>query len=272
MQKTWVLMFAATLPIWTGCASGPVVPMPPTVEVLDFNSTRVSPDGIEFVGRVAIRNQMRGPLTVRQVDYGADLYERPLFDDTFAALQPMRSRATTTVTLPFRIPMSELAAHVEDVVVEDAVRVTLRGVVVPEGFDPIAFTAQKVLPIPRLPTISLDGARGNPVAGDFTVFLRVHNPNGFPMSFGQVDTHLDVNGRKYDLLRTESFGQLPANGAGRVALTMRNSHRKGIGVLINVVRNQSADFAVGGSLSCQTPHGQFVLPVELRSTAAAPGR
>ena len=54
---------------------------------------------------------------------------------------------------------------------------------------------------------------------------------------------------------------------------MRHNRAKGIGMIVNMAKNQSTEFAVGGQLSCQTPHGMFCLPVELSSSpAAAPAR
>ena len=256
----------------SSCESGPVVRVAPTVRVVDFNSTLITPDAIQFVAKVAIENEMRDTLEVQKVDWGADLHDKPLFDESFDEVRPMRSRSTTTLTLPFQIVMADIARQVEDVAAEESVRVTLRGTVVPIGFDPIDFVAEKVLPLPRPPLLSLAGTRGNPMAGEFTVLLDVQNTNHFPMAFGSVETFLRLNGKRYDLLRTESFTDLPAHGTGRVALTMRATHGKGISMLINVAKNQSADFSVGGKMSCETPHGTLLLPVEIGSSAAAPAR
>jgi hypothetical protein len=50
---------------------------------------------------------------------------------------------------------------------------------------------------------------------------------------------------------------------------MRQSKAKGIGMIVNMAKNHSAEFSVGGLLSCQTPHGLFSLPVELNSSEPA---
>jgi LEA14-like dessication related protein len=273
MKHLSVAAALALAALTSSCESGPVVRLAPTVEVVSFNSTLITPDAIQFVAKVAIENEMRDTLEIQKVDWGADLHDQPLFDESFAEVKPMRSRSTTTLTLPFQIVMSDIAKQVEDVAAEESVRVTFRGTVVPVGFGPINFVAEKVLPIPRAPHLSLAGTRGNPMAGEFTVLLDVENTNHFPVAFGSVETFLRLNGKKYDLLRTESFTDLPAHGRGRIALTMRHSHGKGISMLINVAKNQSAEFSVGGKLSCETPHGTLLLPVELgSSTTAAPGR
>ena len=270
MKHPWLLAAALVSPVFfAACASGPVEPMPPTVEVCQFGATVITPDQIQFVGKVAIHNQMSGPLEIQQVDYGVDLHDSPLFAETFAELHPMKSHGTQTVTLPFQIAMKDVGKQIEDVLAEEGVRVTLHGTVNPVGFGPIAFTATKVIPMPKIPRITLDGVRGNPVEGECTVYLKLENPNGFPLTFGSVETWLRLNGKKYDLLRTESFSSVPAGGTGRVALTMRQGRAKSIGMIVNMAKNHSAEFSVGGQLSCQTPHGLFSLPVELNSSEPA---
>ncbi|MBX3461990.1 MAG: hypothetical protein KF830_02380 [Planctomycetes bacterium] len=272
-MKNLAVAAVTLLPFAFGaCASTPAEPTPPCIELAELHSTRITPEAIEFRARVVVRNGTLDELRLRQVDYGADLHDRRLFDETFADLKPMRAGSTTTVTLPFQVAMKDVAAQVEDVLAEESVRVTLRGAVVPIGHEPLPFHATKVLPLPKPPRVTLAGARGNPMDGEFTVFLQVDNPNTFPLSFGSAETWLKIDGRRHDLLRTESFTDLPAGGSGRVALTMRMSRAKGIGMIVGAVKNRSADYAIGGQLACRTPHGLFCLPVELSSTPAAPGR
>lgn len=273
MKHAWIGAALMSPLFFTACASGPVVPMPPQVEVSQFGATVITPDAMEFVGKVVIHNEMNGPLEIEKVDYDVQLHDNQLFADTFAELHPMRSHGTQTVTLPFHIAMKDVAKQVEDVLAEEGVRVTLSGTVVPKGFGPIAFSATKVVPVPKMPLVAIDGVSGNPMEGEFTVCLRVQNTNDFPMSFGSVETFVRLNGKKYDLLRSESFDSLPAGGSGRVALTMRHTRGKSISMFVNMAKNHSAEFTVGGSLSCQTPHGLFCVPVELSSSSAAsPGR
>jgi LEA14-like dessication related protein len=246
--------------------SGPVVPVSPCVEVT-FESTLITPEVIQFVGTVVITNQMRGPLEIQKVDYGADLHDQPFVDTTFAELHPMRSHGTQTVTLPIQVAMKDVAHQIEDVLAEESVRVTLHGTVFPIGFAPIVFSATKVVPIPRIPKVALDGARGSPLDGEFTVNLRVENTNVFPLSFRSIESFLNLNGKRYDLLESECFSDVPPGASGRIALTMRQTRGKGLSMLVNVVKNQSTDFVVGGSIQCMTPHGLFLVPIEVSSSA-----
>ena len=245
-----------------GCASGPVVPKPPTVRA-QLRSKVITPEYIDFVGTVVIKNQMRADLDMQQVDYGAELHDAPLFDKSFDGLHSMRPWGTQTVTLPFRVAMKDIASQVEDVLAEESVRVRLSGTVVPVGWQPIAFTATKVIPVPRPPKISFAGTKGDPMNGEFTVYLDVQNENGFPISCGSMQTWLKLNDKRYDLLRTEQFSDLGTGQRGRVALTMRRTRGKGISMIVNVIKNQAVELRLGGAMSFQSPHGLFHLPVEV---------
>jgi hypothetical protein len=265
MKPLAPLTLVAALLTAACASSGPVVPTPPAVRVSRFGSTVFTPDKIRFEGQVVIENRMRGPLDIESVDYGADLHDAPLFEENFAALHPMRSRGTQTVTLPFQVAMRDVAAQAEDVLAEEALRVRLRGVVHPVGFGAIPFEATQVIPIPKMPGVSLDGTQGNPLDGELIVFLRVDNPNDFGLLFQEVDTFLTLNGKRYDLLRTESFSEVAPGGSGRIALTMRETRGKSSSMLVNVVKRGQAEFTVGGSLACRTPYGLVLLPLELAS-------
>ncbi len=251
------------------CASsGPVVPEPPSVEVAGYGSELITPNAIQFGAQVLIHNRMRGPLEIERVDYAVDLQGDPLFEDSFAELHPMGSRVTQTVTLPFQVGMGDVLDRVEGVLIEDSVRVTFRGTVHPVGFAPIPFAAEQTLPIPRLPEVELEGVQGNPLDGALTVLVKVRNRNAFPLGIEAVDTYLDLNGHRYELLRNDACRELPPRGTGQLALTMTNTRGKGLGALISVAKNGTADLALGGSLSCRTPYGLFYVPLELRSASA----
>lgn len=259
----------AALTLLAGCASGPVVPAPPRVEVR-LQSTVVTPEVIRFVGKVVIRNVCGAPQNIERVDYGADLHDAPLFSSSFAELHPMNPWATQTVTLPFQVAMKDVVDQVEDVLAEESVRVTLTGTVVPVGWQPIDFRATKVIPIPRLPEVAYEGSHGDPFRdGEFTVYLRVRNVNDFPITRGQVKTWLRLNGRKYELLRTSSFERLGPGEGGRIALTMKKTRGKGISAIVNVLKNRAAEVAVGGAMTFRTPHGLFHLPIEISPDGVA---
>jgi LEA14-like dessication related protein len=246
---------------------GPDVPTPPCVEV-HFDSTVIAPDCLQFVGKVHMTNSMRAPLQVERVDYAAELHDKPLRTDSYAELQPIPGRGWQTVTLPIRVSRAELGDQLEDVLAEEAVRVTLRGTVYPIGFDPIPFCSTKVVPIPHIPIVSFDGASGRLMDGQFTVRLCVHNTNTFPLTFESVESFLSLNGKRYDLLRSECFDQIAPGATGRIALTMNQTRGKSLSVLVNIAKHAAVNFVVGGTIECRTPHGLFRVPLDVSSPDA----
>jgi len=269
MKLRLVPWFASLLPLGlAACAStpeGPVVPTPPDVE-LQIESKVITPEAIQFVGRVVIENQMRGPLEIEKIDYSADLHDKPFLSDSFVDAKPMGSRCTRTVTLPIRVSMKDIRGQLEDVLAEESVRLTLHGTVFPVGFGPISLTVTEVVPMPRIPEVTFEGASGDPINGDFWVRLRVRNPNSFPLTFGSVDSFLTLNGKRYDLLRSECFEQIAPGGSGPLVLAMHQTRGTGLSMLVNLAQHRSFDFVVGGSIQCQTPHGLFVVPLEVGSS------
>lgn len=270
MKLILVPWIAAVLPIGlAACASapeGPVIPTPPFVEI-QLDSTVITPEAIQFVGRVVIENQMRGPLQIEKIDYTAELHDKPFLSESFVELRPMSSRGTRTVTLPIRVSMKDLRDQLEDVLAEESVRVSMHTTVFPVGFGPIALSVTKVVPALRIPEVSFDGAAGNPLDGEFWVRLRVRNPNSFPLTFGSVESFVTLNGKRYDLLQSECFDRIAPGESGPLVLAMHQTRGKGLSLLINLATHRSFNFVVGGSIQCQTPHGLFVVPLEVSSSS-----
>lgn len=248
------------------CSSAPIVPVAPTVEVARFNSVLITPETIHFQAQVVINNRMRGKLSVEKVAWEADLHDQPVESGTFNQLHPMRARAQQTVTLPFQIPMKNVVDQAVDVLAEEAVRVSLRGNVHPVGFGPVPFQAERTIPLPKIPTVVIGGTDGNPLQGAFTVFLKVTNNNDFAMALGKVDSHLSVNGKKYDLLNSRGGAEMGPGQSAKVALSMQQTRGKGLSMALGVLQSKGMPrFEIGGSFSFNTPHGLIQVPLKLSS-------
>lgn len=254
------LLLLALPPLSAGCVTLglPVVPVAPTVRVKQFESRLITPTLIRFEARIMIRNRMRAPLEIQDVEWGVDVHGRPLFTETFTELYPMSSNSKQWITLPFQIAT-------RDVLAEESLHIRFRGVVRADGFDPVPFEATRVIPIPRLPEVVLESVVGNPYDGELTVLLGVRNRNDYAMTFSRVDTFVDLDGRRYDLLRTDSQSHVGPGATWRLRLTMRH----GRGKSTDVARDPAVDFTVGGSMACQTPYGTVLVPVELGPSSEA---
>ncbi|HUX14152.1 MAG TPA: hypothetical protein VMW87_14080, partial [Spirochaetia bacterium] len=199
------IVTAASIVILSCASKGPVVPVPPTVRVTSLNSTVITPDVVKFRARILINNNMNAPLDFEKVDYGVNLFNKPLFSDTFTGMKRTNSNGTETVNFPFQISMKDILAQDVALLAEGNLRVEFHGEVFPaatSGFAPVRFSQTVQIPIPKIPTLSFQGTEGSIVGTRFSVRLAVHNPNDFNMTVDSIDSFLDLNGQRYTLLHT----------------------------------------------------------------------
>jgi LEA14-like dessication related protein len=247
-----------------GCAAkGSVVPTPPSVQFTQFDSLVITPEAIKFQVKLLIRNRMRAGLDLQKIDYRVDLHDKPLFADSFAQLHPIKGNGREVVTFPFQIAMKDVGNRAVDVLAEEAIRVSFRGQVYPVGFDSIPFEMTKTIPLPRIPTITLEGTRGSPSDRIFTVLLRVANTNSFPLNIKSINSYLELNGTRYGLLRTQGITEIQPGSAETIPLTMEQSTAKTLSMILNVGQSGSLQFALGGDIRCQTPYGLIFVPLRL---------
>jgi len=269
MSRRYVIVVAALmLLVLAGCATpGPVVPQPPTVRVTQLDSLLFTPDVIKFRAKLVIDNGMNGGLNIQKIDYGADVNDKEIFTETFAQLHPMKAHGQQTVTFPFQIAMNDIENQAVRILAEGALRVSFRGEVYPAGelgFGPIPFRLTKTIPLPKIPSVSIEGTEGSPLR-TFTVFLKIKNTNEFPLNIKSMTSYLELNGVKYNLLRTQASTEIEPGGTETVPLTMEQSSAKTLSMALNIAQSSLIQFNIGGEISCQTPYGLFYIPLKLHS-------
>jgi LEA14-like dessication related protein len=258
--STLVLLFLVAC-----AARGPVVPTPPSVAFTQFDSLVITPEVIKFQVKLLIRNRMGAGLGLQKIDYEVGAHDKPVFADSFAQLYPIKGNGQEVVTFPFQVAMKDVMDRAVDVLAEGAIRVSFRGQVYPVGFDPVPFEMTKTIPLPKLPSITVEGTRGSPSDKIFTVLLRIRNTNTFPLNIKSIDSYLEMNGTRYSLLSTQGSTEIQPSSAETVPLTMEQSTAKSLSMVLNMVQSGSFRFAVGGDISCQTPYGLMFIPLRLNS-------
>jgi LEA14-like dessication related protein len=272
MKKTFQFLPAgiALALVMAGCASqGPVVSAPPIVRVSELQSISFTPDLVKFQAKILVHNVMTVPLDFERVDYAVDLFDKELFADSFNGMKRTNGSGNQTVTFPFQIAMEDIAKQVVDVLAEESVRVTFRGEVYPDaknGFDPIPFTDSIVIPIPKVPLVSLVGVQGVPLSDTFTLTFRIKNPNSFAFSVDTVQTFLELNQRRYGLLHTAQSTEMQPGESGIVTLRMENTTGKTLGMALDLAQSRDRKFAVTGTIRCGTPYGWFIFPIRLEGS------
>ena len=261
------LLSTILLLLLAGCASdpGPVVPTPPSVQFSQFDSLVITPEVIKFQVKLLVRNRMRAGLDLQKVDYGVAVHDKPVFNDSFAGLHPIKPNGREVVTVPFQLAMKDVVDRAVDVLAEEQLRVSFRGQVYPVGFDPVPFEMTKTIPLPKIPSIALEGTRGSPADKTFTVLLRITNTNSFPLDVRSIDSYLEMNGTRYGLLRTEGNTDIQPGSAATIPLTVEQSNAKTLSMILNIAQSGSLQFALGGDIRCQTPYGLIYIPLRLSS-------
>jgi len=255
-----------------GCATrGPEVEQPPTAVVDQLASTVMTPEVVRFQAKVVIRNRMRSSMDFERVDYAVDLYDTELFTSSFDGLKVTKGGGIQTVTLPFQIAMSDIAAQAVDLLAEGSMRVSFRGRVYPEaasGFAPIPFARTVTIPIPRIPEVSFAGTEGVPLSDSFRVILGVRNLNSFDLSVESVESYLEINERQYPLLYTLQSTHIGAGLTGTVTLHLEHTPGRSLSMVLNALQSTNPSFSVGGSITARTPYGWIYIPVRIEAAGS----
>ena len=261
------------LPYVSGCAGGPKEAppaAPPTVEVGSIKSIVITPEFIRFEAQIIIRNRLHETLVYDRVDYAVDLYDTEVSDLSWDGLDPGRAGGRQTVTFRFEIEMEDIAAQAVDPLAEGRLRVGFRGTVHPvasSGVGPMPFCDVLTIPIPSIPRVTFAGARGNPFGQSFRVFLDVWNPNDFLFSVHSVESYIEINDRRYDLLHTVDASNIGPNQTGTVELVMENTVGKSLSMVLNVLQSDEPEYRVGGTITARTPYGWLSIPVAVDGRA-----
>jgi hypothetical protein len=257
----------ASIFVVAGCASkGPPVMKPPTVQVSQFNSTVITPQVVKFQARILIHNRGSSALDFERVDYAVDLFHQELFASSFEGMKRTKGRGNQTVTFPFQIGMKDILDQKIAILAEDSMQVTFRGTVYPDrasGYSPVPFESTIDIPVPRIPKVDFAGTEGVPLSDLFIVKLRLNNTNSFPIAINSIDSFLELNQVRYQLLHTAQATDLEPDTWEVIELRMENTPGKTLSLILNTLQSSDAEFLVGGTIECQSPYGWIIIPFNL---------
>lgn len=127
------------------------------------------------------------------------------------------------------------------------------------------------LPIPALPTVSIDAFRMDDVGltgVTGTTVLRVGNPNAFAVGLGALDVGLQLGGRDVGGLRALEPLRLGENGGeGLLEIPLSLSTVDLGTALVSIFRGASADYGLSGSAALTTPFGDLQAPIDVTGSA-----
>jgi LEA14-like dessication related protein len=243
---------------------------PPTVQVSEFDSTVITPQVVRFTSVIRIHNRGSQALDFERVDYAVDLHDTELFVSSFDGMKRTRGRKHQTVTFPFQISMRDIMDHSVEMLAEDSMRVTFRGTVFPDrdsGYSPVHFESTISIPVPRIPRVDFAGTEGVPFSDFFLVRLRVNNTNSFPLSIQGIESYIEINDVRYQLLQTNQTTDLRPDTWETVTLEMENTPGKTLSMVLNTLQSPEPELNVGGTIECLSSYGWIVFPFDLKGRA-----
>jgi LEA14-like dessication related protein len=238
--------------------------------VSEFNSTVITPQVVKFKSVIRIHNRGSQALDFERVDYAVDLYDEELFTSSFDGMKRTRGRKYQTVTFPFQISMQDIMDHSVEVLAEDSMRVTFRGTVYPDrnsGYSSVPFESTISIPLPRIPQVGFAGTEGVPFSDLFLVRLRVSNTNSFPLSIQRVESYLEINDVRYQLLQTNQTTDLQPDTWETITLEMENTPGKTLSMVLNTLQSPEPELNIGGTIECLSSYGWIIMPFDLEGTA-----
>jgi LEA14-like dessication related protein len=249
------------------CASkGPTEEKPPSVEIIQFESTVITPQVVKFQTKILIENRSSTDLDFDRVDYAVDLEGAELFTSSFDELLRTKRRGRQTVTFPFQISMKDIMDRSVEILAEGDIDVTFRGLVYPDpslGYGPVRFNGTYSLPVPKMPEVALYGTKGVPLGGEFVVRLGIRNTNDFTITLHTIDSSLEINEVRYELLHSDETVELEPLRWEIVSLTMENTPGKTLSAVLNILQDPDVEFEVHGTIECKSTYGWIVIPFNI---------
>lgn len=208
-----------------GCAAldDEIARREPAVSVESARLGAVTFDSAEIVANVAIDNPNPVAIEVAGYAYDLSLEDRRLLEGERDADQRIAANDRSTVEVPLEFAFADVRDIARDLGSRDEVDYALAldlGIDVPVlGRRDMPVETSGSLPVPRLPTISLERLRVDELGwqrGQATLELAVVNPNGFGLDLDGLDYSLAIDGERWISGDAAVDSSVPARGAGRI--------------------------------------------------------
>jgi len=262
----------------TGCAS--VMQMleesRPHAEVVGVRLTDVGLEQVALGFDVRVDNPSPIALPLVQLDYRLAHDDTGFLSGEVALDGTVPSQGSRTVTLPLTVGLREVVSLLTGVRPGGVVpyRAEL-GVAVdgPTGRLRLPLVHDGELPIPALPTVSLQGITWDELSlmhAGGTVRLAVTNTNRFDLDLTRLSVGLSLSGADVARLAATPGSTVPAGATGVVEIPIGLSPLDLGGAILTVIRGHDAAYGLDGVLSVGTRFGDITMP--LAATGRVPFR
>jgi len=262
-----------------GCAGAPVPAPPPVIVAVDPPLLRIEsclPQNVDANGvTIALLGRIDNPnpidLDLARFRYAVEVEGQRVAAGQVAHHAAIPAGGSLPVAIPARLPWGNVPGFLTMFLVRESLAVRVAGaadVRVPGGAIELPYAATGSVVLPRLPVVTLEGARvreSNLLDTVMEVRLRVLNPNPFPLPAGTVAFDLSVGGVAVAHAVSHSLAAVPAMSATPVLVPIRLSAMGAIAGILSAAAQGNPEVAFAGRLG----YGALAVAVDA-STALAP--
>ena len=216
----------------------------PTVREVTPHITRIDWEGVNMVLDVQVENPYSVRLHVPRFNYAIDIEDREFFASQTEVATDLPARRVGTIALPVRFAYSQLWQTYEALADVPEVDYRFRADFLVTALDQkqeLSVSHAGTVPVLRLPKISFDSVDFTDVSmtgARMTIEATLHNPNVFPLGFGEVGYHLSFGDAPVGGLTATTGDVIGAGDSGKIVMA---GQLTGYEVLARLLAGRSVD-------------------------------
>jgi LEA14-like dessication related protein len=226
----------------------------PTLSFKDASLSDVTLAGATVNLTFTVENPNPVGISLTQSDYKLSVAGRQLVAGKPPAGLQIPASGSADVTLPAQVRFADLGESVVAVLRQNEVPYRAEGqigVSTPLGIIPLAFAKEGTLPLPRVPSVTVESPRIASLSltqATLEVPLTLSNANSFPLPLGSVVGDLSIAGSQVGRIASTSLGRLGAGQSRTVAIPVTVHFAQALGAA-QALRDGKARVAVDAQLS-----------------------
>ena len=241
----------------------------PTARITSTSLSDLTLDAASLNFDVEVSNPYSVALPLASLKYDLASNARQFLSGSAPLTGSIPAKGVKTISLPANVRFADLLGVLSGVrpgqLVPYDAALTL-GVNAP-GLGPLELPIKKsgTLPVPAAPDVTLGGLTWDELSlnrAAATMRLDILNTNQFPLDLSAMDTTLALAGRSVGKTSIASPLALGAGESGSLEVPVSFSPLEfGMGML-NILRGNSADYRINGTVEGATPFGPISLPFD----------
>ncbi len=243
----------------------------PTVTLTDKKLSALDFERAELLFGFEVSNPNPVALSLAGLDYELKLAGRSFVSGSQQETMRLVASGKSRIDLPLSLAFADIYQGLKEMHGKHEVPYELSTVLhidVPLlGKLRFPVTTKGVLPLPRLPRVSLKGIqleRLSLSSATLSLKLQVENPNAFGLGLDRLRYELTVNGRPWVSADKRALGDIKAQQGNTLSLPLTlNFAEIGGGLYALLSANRSLDYRLSGSLDARSDNpliGQFDMP------------